>query len=340
MSKSFITLDEAVGLIQEISDDEDESALIILPPDTRGEVTDEEEDDEDLNECQELKEVAGNVEVFYPSLEDTHTEELPCTSAKAKRKKKEKIAWKKNGKISKSRPQPTPISLKETNPELLELSAFQFFRLYFDEDVNNLAKRESERYAKQKLNRQFYLPQSDLDAFVGTVLLSGYHTLPQVYLYWCNDEDLGVNIVKKKISRNRFQEIKRYFHLADNDNLQQSDKLAKVRTYLNLMQRNFLRFGVFSEHLSIDEQMVPYYGHFSTKMFMQNKPVKFGMKIWFLLSAQGYPFGFDVYTGKDISSSEPLGERVVNKLTAVLKIIQTMQFFLTIFLVQQPFPEI
>ena len=38
-----------------------------------------------------LKKVAGNVEVFHPSLEDTYTEELPCTSAKAKCKK-EKIA--------------------------------------------------------------------------------------------------------------------------------------------------------------------------------------------------------------------------------------------------------
>ena len=92
MSKSFITLEEAIGLIQEIRDDEDESALIILPPDTRGEVTDDEEDDKDLNECQELKEVANNVEVFHPSLEDTHTEELPCTLAKVKRKKEEKIA--------------------------------------------------------------------------------------------------------------------------------------------------------------------------------------------------------------------------------------------------------
>ena len=100
-------LEEAVGLIQEISDDEDESFLIILPPDTRGEVTDEEEDDENLNECHGLKEVAGNVEVFHPSLEDTHTEELPCTPAKIKRKKKEKIAWKKKGKISKSPPKPT-----------------------------------------------------------------------------------------------------------------------------------------------------------------------------------------------------------------------------------------
>ena len=98
MSKSFITLDEAVGLIQEISDDEDESALIILPPDTRGEMTNEEEDEEDLNECLELKEVAGNVEVFHPSLDDTHAEELPCTSQKQSVKRKKKLPGKRTEK--------------------------------------------------------------------------------------------------------------------------------------------------------------------------------------------------------------------------------------------------
>ena len=195
------------------------------------------------------------------------------------------------------------------------------FRLYFDEDVNNPVKTESERYAIQKLNHKFYLPQSDLDTFVSTVLLSRYHTLPQEHLYWCNDEDVGVNLMKKKILQNRFQEIKQYFHLADNDNLQQGDKLAMIRSYLNIMQRNFFRFGVFSEHLSIDEQIAPCYGHFSTKLYMRNKPVKFGMKIWFFASAQGYPFSFDVYTyiSKDMSSSKPLRERVVNKLIAVIK---------------------
>ena len=52
---------------------------------------------------------------------------------------------------------------------------------------------------------------------------------------------------------------------------------------------------------SSDEQMVPYHGHFSNKIYMRNKPVKFGMKIWFLASTQGNPFSFDVYTGKDMS---------------------------------------
>ena len=52
---------------------------------------------------------------------------------------------------------------------------------------------------------------------------------------------------------------------------------------------------------------------------MRNKPIKFGMKVWFLSSSQEYPFSFEVYTGKDGSSDQPLGERVVNTLTDVLK---------------------
>ena len=41
------------------------------------------------------------------------------------------------------------------------------------------------------------------------------------------------------------------------------------------------------------------------------------MKVWFLASYQGYLLPFQVYTGKDGSSNQPLAERVVNTLTDV-----------------------
>ena len=85
------------------------------------------------------------------------------------------------------------------------------------------------------------------------MLLSGYNSLPQERLYWSNDEDVGVNLVKKKMSRSRFLEIKRYLHLADNNNVIEDDKLAKIRKYLDLLNRNFTQFGAFSQNLSIDE---------------------------------------------------------------------------------------
>ena len=121
------------------------------------------------------------------------------------------------------------------------------------------------------------------------------------------------------MSRNKFHEIKRYLHHADNNNLVEDDKLAKIRKYLDLLNRNFTQFGVFSQNLSVDDQTVPYYRHFFTKIFTRNKPIKFGKKVRFLASSQGYPFSFQVYTGKDGSSDQPLRERVVNTLTDVLK---------------------
>ena len=53
------------------------------------------------------------------------------------------------------------------------------------------------------------------ECFLSIVLLGGYNFLLQEWLCWSNDDDVGVNLVKKKMSCNMFQEIKRHFHLAD-----------------------------------------------------------------------------------------------------------------------------
>ena len=131
---------------------------------------------------------------------------------------------------------------KKAHPEILCLAPYDLFKLCFDEDVYSLITIESVRCAKQKLNHSFSLSEADLDVFLGIVLLSGYNFLPQERLYWSNDEDVGVNLVKKKMSRNRFQEIKRYLHLADNNNLIEDDNLANIRKYFDLLNRNFTHF--------------------------------------------------------------------------------------------------
>ena len=42
------------------------------------------------------------------------------------------------------------------------------------------------------------------------------------------------------LSRNRFEEILRYLHLADNAKLIQVDKVAKIRPFHNMMNQRFL----------------------------------------------------------------------------------------------------
>ena len=93
------------------------------------------------------------------------------------------------------------------------------------------------------------------------MLLSGDNSIPQERLYWSNDEDRckfskensnsnlknGVNLVKKKMSRNRFQEIKRYLHLADNNNLVEDD-ISKNQKVLGFVeQKLYTVWSVFSK---------------------------------------------------------------------------------------------
>lgn len=66
------------------------------------------------------------------------------------------------------------------------------------------------------------------------------------------------------MSRNRFQEIKRNLHLSNNV-IDVNDKFSKVRPYLDTMNEKNLQWGIFSHNLSIDEEMIPYFGRLTKK---------------------------------------------------------------------------
>ncbi|KRX87522.1 PiggyBac transposable element-derived protein 3 [Trichinella pseudospiralis] len=61
--------------------------------------------------------------------------------------------------------------------------------------------------------------------------------------------------------------------------LQEGDKLAKISPMYERMEKRLRQWGFFSQALSIDECMVPYYGHRGWKMFVERHPIRFGFKI-------------------------------------------------------------
>ena len=92
----------------------------------------------------------------------------------------------------------------------------------------------------------------------------------------------------------------RFFHGANNVNLLIEDKFAKVRPFLNILNRNFLASGhAFGPtDVSIDESMNPYCGTHSTKQFIRGKPIRWGYKRSVAASPLGYAFAIDFYQGK------------------------------------------
>lgn len=49
---------------------------------------------------------------------------------------------------------------------------------------------------------------------------------------------------------------------------------------MKALNLKFQQIGIPETNLSIDEQMVPYLGRHRSKMFIRNKPICFGFKLW------------------------------------------------------------
>ena len=79
--------------------------------------------------------------------------------------------------------------------------------------------------------------------------------------YWSRKPSMSAPIFSRVMRRNRFQEIKQYFPLADNENLPES-KTAKVDPIYNELLKDCQQFGIFDKLLLIDESMIPYRGNF------------------------------------------------------------------------------
>lgn len=105
------------------------------------------------------------------------------------------------------------------------------------------------------------------------------------------------------MSTNRLREIKQYFHAADNNNLNKNDKMSKLRPMTEATNTSLQLYAIFRKNLSIDECMVPYFGHQSCKIFIRRKPIRSGYKLWCLCTSTGYPYKFDVYCGKSLGSN-------------------------------------
>jgi hypothetical protein len=60
--------------------------------------------------------------------------------------------------------------------------------------------------------------------------------------------------------------------VSDNSTKGSKDKLAKVREFLDLVNRNFKHYYAPDEFLTIDEGMIPFNGKVSFKVFNPDKP--------------------------------------------------------------------
>ena len=95
------------------------------------------------------------------------------------------------------------------------------------------------------------------------------------------------------------QMCKKYLKLSDNSNLDMADWLAKVRPLFNSIDQQCLLSYQPTQHISVDDSILTYFGRHGAKQYIHGKPIKFGNKLWVMATPLAFYSQFSPYTGKD-----------------------------------------
>jgi hypothetical protein len=172
--------------------------------------------------------------------------------------------------------------------------------------VARYAGQMSTRFPRFTNGRHDWTPltKEELLCWFGVLTLMGLKNLPNIRLYWSGNDFYGCPLIKSCMTRQRFEAITRCIHLVDNCTLpppghESHDKLGKVRWLVE-------HFSAVSQAqyncevtLTVDEIMVPYKGRYcNIRQYMMGKPVRFGVKVWALVSSGSrYISNLIVYLG-------------------------------------------
>lgn len=206
------------------------------------------------------------------------------------------IQWRKQNYI------PEPCFFHHTAPEVVNRTPYEIFSKYITKALIIEMSTFTNIYALQKGATFKHADPEEILKLIGVHILMGIMKFPQLRMYW--NSALKVNSISSCMTRDRFFQLRTNLHLIDNNTIPSNceDKLIKVRPIIDAVRKRCLQIPV-EEVVSVDEQMIPFKGHFSVKQYIKNKPKPWGIKIFVLAGKTGFPYDFIVYQGASTNIS-------------------------------------
>lgn len=208
-----------------------------------------------------------------------------------------------------------------------DMKSVDFFQLFFTDGVWNLIVEQTNLYAEQKREpgeRTVWYPLtvSEFKAWIALTLDMGILKKPSLRLYWSTDSILKTSFFPSVMARDRYFQILRYLHFADNrDEVKDKDspgydKLFKIRKLLDVLLPRFTDVYSPERNLAVHETLIKFKGMVHFRQFIPIKPGRFGIKCFTLVeSSSGYGLVSKVYTGKENGVVQTdLGRRAVMTL--------------------------
>ena len=218
------------------------------------------------------------------------------------------------------------------NFNVAEASPLKYFTLFFSGEEFDRIADETNAYAalcareRGQADRHWTPTDGEeIRAFFGLSILMGVHPMHEYKDYWSGDSFLSVIGFQRVMTLNRYEKLSQYLHC--NNSAARLDKrdpryhpIAKVAPVVDMARQNFKMFYRHSRDISIDEAMKGYKGRTELRMYMPNKPEKFGIKFWARCDGRtAYMSDFQLYSGKrdrtPFQIQYGLGYRVVHEMT-------------------------
>jgi len=88
--------------------------------------------------------------------------------------------------------------------------------------------------------------------FIGLLLWMGVVKYPNIADYWSKAERYENSVAPKLKSRNKFELILQFWHFADNETSDKSDRLYKIRNILDKINFNFENLLTTGEIIAVN----------------------------------------------------------------------------------------
>ncbi|XP_062613738.1 piggyBac transposable element-derived protein 4-like [Saccostrea cucullata] len=227
---------------------------------------------------------------------------------------------------------------KKINVDLGEnAEMIDFVKLFIDDHVMDIMVQETNKYAAdflaslqgQNLKRQSRfrkwndVSQDDMMRFLAIIIGMRLVQLQDIQDYWSKDELLETPGLRKILPKNKFLLMLSLLHVCNNDNniprgQDGHDPIFKIRRIFDHLKQKFADVYSPGENVAIDEGMVAWRGNLSFRVYMPDKPDKFGVKFFmFCDSSNGYCSQIEIYTGSSDAPSEK--EKIYDLVMRLMK---------------------
>ncbi len=142
--------------------------------------------------------------------------------------------------------------------------------------------------------------------------------MSDVAKYWSTKTIYHGLWARKILPQHRYQALSAFLHVVDPTNETPGHKLRKVDAFVAMFKERCKFLYQPMQKLVVDERMVESKHRSGIRQYMNDKPTKWGVKLWVLAdSDNGHTVDFNIYIGKDAAqetSEHGLGYDVVMKL--------------------------